>query len=179
MNKQKKNTSHDAVIENPGFEGAAVQKKSVPPPLDLDLDISSKQSDDQYEAPWSAKHRLLKRQSLTRLEYDDVVVKSKEKLVNVSIDDQYETPWRAKKLSLSRKSATFDAGYNEKECIMPPPLYDDTVIHKKEVEDQYESPWSTKYRSLSRKSSIFEETDKQNSSNVYDDTVNLKKGSSK
>ena len=174
VNKQKKKANVDEVIENPGFEYAVVQlKKPTPPPPPPDLDNPTLQSDDQYEAPWSAKYRSLKRQS--KEEYDDVIVKSKEK----EVDDQYEAPWSAKYKSLSRRSATFDEGNSQKVFSTPPPLYDDTVIRKrdeKDSDDQYETPWSAKYRSLSRKSATFDEGNSQKvpstpPPSLYDDTV--------
>ena len=62
-----------------------------------------------------------------------------------------------------------------------PPLYDDTVIRKKEEskveDDQYEAPWSAKYKSLTRKSTSFDERNEKLASlmPVYDDTVVHKK----
>ena len=87
-------------------------------------------------------------------------------------EQQYEAPWSAKYRSLTRQSTIADE---------PPPLYDDTVVRKKEEpkveDDQYEAPWSAKYKSLTRKSASVDERHEKLASlmPVYDDTVVRKK----
>ena len=184
VNKVKKEESKECIIKNEGFEDETVlpvNKKKKPPPLDLETQTQPQnQPDNQYEAPWSAKFRSLNRQSKisepqspTDKEYDDVLNTLVKNEAKAQPDDQYEAPWSAKYRSLSRKSATFDEGT----ASTPPiPIYDDTVVRKREKseesDNQYETPWSAKYRSL-RKSATLE--GENGMPNLYDDTVIVKK----